>query len=105
MRGKSFARLDIAAGVPKMPDPAAAQPAPVSAPAPATPSAPLSALPALAGLPPELLQALGSPGNQATATVAPVAPAAPAARRLPLSYVEFDLQSTATPAEAGAPTP
>ena len=105
LRGKSFARLDIAAGVPKMPDPAATQPAPVSAPAPAAPSAPLSALPALAGLPPELLQALGSPGNQATATVAPVAAAAPAARRLPLSYVEFDLQSMATPAEAGAPTP
>lgn len=101
LRGKSFARLDIAAGVPKTPDPTAAQPAPVSAPA--APSAPLSALPALAGLPPELLQALGSSGNQATAT--PAAPVAPAARRLPLSYVEFDLQSMATPAEAGARTP
>jgi hypothetical protein len=102
LRGKSFARLDIAAGVPKTPHPAATQSVPVSAPTPAAPSA----LPALAGLPPELLQALGSPGDQATAKpVAPVPAAAPATRRLPLSYVEFDLQSTAMPAEAGAPTP
>lgn len=103
LRGKSFARLDIAASVPKTPDPAVAQPASAPAPAPAATSAPLSGLPALAGLPPELLQALASSGNQATAT--PAAPVAPAARRLPLSYVEFDLQSMATPAEAGAPTP
>ena len=66
---------------------------------------PRTELPFAAPSRPELLQALGSPGNQATATVAPVAAAAPAARRLPLSYVEFDLQSMATPAEAGAPTP
>lgn len=103
LRGKSFARLDIAAGVPKALDTGATQPAPVSAPAPAAPSAPLSALPALAGLPPELLRTLDQSGSQSMTT--PTASVASAARPRPLPYVEFDLQSMATPAEAGAPTP
>lgn len=111
LRGKTFARLDIAASVPKMPA-TAGQPTA----APVAPSAPLSSLPALAGLPPEVLQALGASGSKASATASPAAapvpvpvpapvPAAPAARPLPLSYVEFDLQSTAVSVEAGASTP
>ena len=92
LRGKSFARLDIAASLPKTPADAAAPPVA------AAPSVPLSALPALANLPPGTLPepAVGAPA------AAPVAPAAP---RLPLSYVEFDLQSKAAPAEAGGPAP
>ncbi|WP_176461099.1 MSHA biogenesis protein MshA [Janthinobacterium sp. PC23-8] len=109
LRGKTFARLDIAASVPKMPA-TTAQPAA----APVAPSAPLSSLPALAGLPPDVLQALGASGSKAIATASPAAvpvpvpvpvPAAPAARQLPLSYVEFDLQSTAASVETGASAP
>lgn len=100
LRGKSFARLDIAASVPKTPVAAAAQ---IAAPAPAAPSAPLSALPALANLPPEVLRSLGPSASQAN--TAPAALVASPARVSPLSYVEFDLQSLAAPVEAGAPAP
>lgn len=64
LRGKTFARLDIAENVPKAPVAGVASPVPA----------------ALAG------------------------PAA-AARPVSLPYVEFDLQSTAVPVEAGAPAP
>ena len=104
LRGKTFARLDIAASVPKM-SASIAQPVAVSA-APSLPSAPLSSLPALAGVPPEVLRALGGSGKQLNAGAPPsAAPVAPVARPLPLSYVEFDLQSTAVPVEAGAAAP
>ena len=101
LRGKTFARLEMSASVAKAPTGAPATPAPVTPPA--APSAPLAALPALAGLPPETLRLLGATGSQSAATPAAAAPLA--ARPLPLAYVEFDLQSTAAPVEAGAPKP
>lgn len=107
LRGKTFARLDIAASVPKM-SATSAQPVvvPVAPVAPPLPSAPLSSLPALAGLPPDVLRSLGASGKQVNAgATPPAAPVAPVARALPLSYVEFDLQSTAVPVEAGAAAP
>ena len=61
LRGKTFARLDIAESVPKTPASGMAAPVPAVSVA--------------------------------------------AARPLPLPYVEFDLQSTAVPVEAGAPAP
>ena len=103
LRGKTFARLDIAGSVPKAPVNATAQPVPL---APATPPSPLLALPALAGLPPDIKRMLGPDGRQAAA--APVTPATQLTSvALPklLSYVEFDLQSTPAPVEAGAPAP
>ena len=96
LRGKTFARLEMSASVPKAPAGVAVAPAPVSA----APSAPL---PALAGLPPDALRLLGAAGSQPAAALPAQAPLA--ARPVPLSYVEFDLQSRAAPAETGAATP
>lgn len=103
LRGKTFARLDIAASVPKALPGAPAQAVPA---APAASSSPLLALPALAGLPPDVKRLLGPDGSQAAAAPAqPAPPPTPTGRPQPLSYVEFDLQSTAAPVEAGAPKP
>lgn len=95
LKGKSFARLDIATSTPKTPAGATA----VSAPPPAPASSALSAIS------PELAKSLGPAATAAMATPAVAAPpvARPAA---PLTYLEFDLQSSPAPADtAGAAKP
>lgn len=92
LKGKSFARLDIAASTPKTP--AGATPTIAAAPAPAAPTTS-----ALSAISPELARLLGPAATAAMATPAVAAPpvARPAA---PLAYLEFDLQSSPVPADA-----